>query len=294
MPIVGHDTEGVVEQAVGADALDTELVAHDLERAGQVVTDGDAARAIATQQELEVLGADDRPPRSLDPADHATGIHRDLHDPIARTVARRDARPDRRRQRTDRTVDGGQAGDRVDVVGVDVADGVDVRAVGHGEDVPAAVVERLERVARRTAMHEVAGRAVDRTPRDRHLPATTLGADAVGRWQDDVRCRPVPLGLGAERLEPGDTRGPRRRVDAGRRLGWRRVPGAGHEAARRGRDHGTGAKSIALRGPALNRSIPMIGRRTLRTSLVANESRRMSSERALPMAAMTIPWSSDR
>ena len=121
-------------------------------------------------------------------------------------LRRKRQRRRRGRRLADRRVDRGQAGHRVGGRRVEVAGRVHVRPVRHGQDVPAAVIDRGHLATAVRATHEVAGGAFDRRPADRDLPAATLGTHLVGWWQHDVRRRSVALGLCAERLEPGDPR----------------------------------------------------------------------------------------
>ena len=95
------DAEAVVEDRVGPDHLGAELGADDPERLGQLVADVVAARALTTQQQGEMLRADDRAPRTLDRA-HVGAASTST---LTRAVDRRrpgepstgaDRRPDRR------------------------------------------------------------------------------------------------------------------------------------------------------------------------------------------------------
>ncbi len=204
------------------------------------------------------------------------GIDRDGH--LALPLGGHGA--DGRRQRAGGGIDAGQAGHRVDVLVLDAGGGVDVGPVRDREHVTALVVDGRQRTTGLAAMDEVPDGARDRRPRHRHLAATPLGTDVGRGRQDDVRRRPVPLGRGADALEPCDPGG----------TGCRRRGGPPPGLGRHGRRY----LSAALRGPALNRSMPMTGRSIFRNSLVANASRSTSLARALPIDAMTMPWSSDR
>ncbi len=263
--ILGIHAEDVVEDSVRPDHLDPELVADDAERLRKILPDRQPAGSFAAQEQREVLGADHVTPRPQDRASRARGIDHDAHLALALGLGW----PGRRRDRSDGRVDAGQAGHGIDVVALDARCRIDVRPVGDREDVTALVVDGLEVTLGRAAVDEIANRALDRGPGHRHLAAAALCADLGRRGQGDVGRRPVTLGRRPKGLEPGD-------------------PGG------RARDHGSRNSSAAARGPALNVSMPITGRSTLRNSLVANDSRRTSSASALPIAAMTIPWSSDR
>ena len=62
---------------MGADHLRAELVADDAERLAQLVTDVVAARALAAEEQREVLGADDRPPWPFERSRVGAGIDAD-------------------------------------------------------------------------------------------------------------------------------------------------------------------------------------------------------------------------
>jgi hypothetical protein len=264
------DGERVVQDSVRPDHLDTELAPCHPERLGQLLADVPATRPGAAEEQGEVLGTDHRPPRTRQGAEDPGGIDLD-GDPA---LDGRRHRADRGRQLPRVRLDRGQGRHGVPRVGAWTAGRVDVGRMRDGENVPATMVDRLERpVGPRAAVDQVPGRAVDGCPVDRHLAASTLGPDSLRRWKLHRRSRRIALGLGAERLEPGDPC----------RACARRPEGV---AQRR--------PAAARRGPALKVSIEMIGWSAFRNAFVAKASRSMSPARALPIAAMTMPWSSER
>ena len=115
--------------------------------------------------------------------------------------------------------------------------------------------------------------------------------DLGGRQRLDPR---IALGDGGRHGRNGTERAARSNPAAGSAVHVRPSrPRPGRDGADRPHRRSRYA-SAAERGPAPNVSIPMIGRRTLRTAFVANASRSTSSARALPIDAITIPWSSER
>ena len=212
--------------------LCAELAADDPECLGEFGADVPAARPRAAQQEGEVLGADDRPPRSGERPERARRVDADRDRPI------RSARDpgDRRRERHPHGLDRREAGDRVPRLGVWPARGVDVRTVRHREDVTALLVDRLERTVRGGApVDEVAGGPGHRGPVDRDLTATGDGPHVL-RWrQRDRRRRPVPLALRTDRLEPRDPRGAGRCLRGRHRAGPITARRAGRGRRGRGR-----------------------------------------------------------
>ena len=148
------------------DRPDAELVADDPERLGQLVADVVAAGTLAPQQQREVLRADDRLPGPMR-AGPTTARASTSTATVAAAPALAPA-PSEAATGADSSPTGasivGTADDGVPATDVRPRYGrVDIRPVRHRKDVAAAMVDRRPRpVGRRRAMHEVAGRAIDR------------------------------------------------------------------------------------------------------------------------------------
>ena len=170
--------------------------------------------------------------------------------------------------------------------------------MGHGEHVPATLVDDLERPVRAAAAEdEIAGRLLDRRPADGHLAAAALGGHVRRRREGDRRGGPVAFRLRA-RVANHAIRAawPAAAVGSSPSASSSATAGAaaGSAAATAIPGHGRSTVIARSRGPAPNFSIATIGRRTFVNALVAKASRSRSPSSSLPIAAMMIPWSSDR